>query len=192
MSRDYVKSSSKKNKRSSKSKPQPKQIKRLPWFIFGLLTGLSFVFGSAMKDWTNELLKETAPSLVKKQPVKKKEQKKSDVRFDFYTILPEMEVVVPDRKTATITDKSLPRIEQSGTYILQTGSFKTMKDADKLKAKLALLGFNPSIQTVTINNKDTWHRVRVGPFDNLAKLNNARTKLSENKIASVLLKIRGQ
>ena len=190
MSRDYVKSSSKKNKRSSKSKPQPKQIKRLPWFMFGLVTGLSFVFGSAMKDWTNELLKETAPSLVKKQPAKKKEQKKSDVHFDFYTILPEMEVVVPDRKTATITDKSLPRIEQSGTYILQTGSFKTMKDADKLKAKLALLGFNPSIQTVTINNKDTWHRVRVGPFDNLAKLNNARTKLSENKIASVLLKIR--
>lgn len=190
MSRDYVKSGNKKNKRSSKSKPQPKQVKRLPWFIFGLLTGLSFIYGNTMKDWANELLKEAAPSLVKKQPAKKKEQKKPDVRFDFYTVLPEMEVVVPDRKTATITDKSLPQVEQPGTYILQTGSFKTMKDADKLKAKLALLGFNPSIQTVTINNKDTWHRVRVGPFDNLAKLNNARTKLSENKIASVLLKIR--
>lgn len=192
MSRDYVKSSSKKTKRSSKSKPQPKQIKRLPWFIFGLLTGLSFIFGNTMKDWVNEILKETAPSLVKKIPGKKTQQKKTDVKFDFYTILPEMEVVVPDRKTATITDKSLPQVEQPGTYVLQTGSFKKIKDADKLKAKLALLGFSPSIQTVTINNKDTWHRVRVGPFDNLAKLNNARTKLSENKISSVLLKIRGQ
>ncbi|MDH5435285.1 MAG: SPOR domain-containing protein [Gammaproteobacteria bacterium] len=191
MSRDYVKSSSKKKKRTSKTQHQSSPVRRLPWFVFGLITGLSLIFGGQIKEWGNDVLKETAPSLVKKQ-VAIKEQKKSDVRFDFYTILPEMEVVVPDRKTATITDKSLPKIDQPGTYILQTGSFKAMQDADKLKARLALLGFSPSIQTVTINNKDTWHRVRVGPFDHLDQLNNARLKLSENNIDSVLLKVRTQ
>jgi len=190
MSRDYVKSSSKKNKRSSKKPIQSKQIRRLPWFIFGLVTGLSFIFAGTMKEWASGFISQTTPALVIKQAPEKEEQKKSDVRFDFYTVLPEMEVVVPDRKTATITDKSLPQVEAPGTYILQTGSFKDIKDADQLKARLALLGFNPSIQTVTINNKDTWHRVRIGPFENLAQLNSARTKLSENNIASVLLKVR--
>ncbi|MBW1945091.1 MAG: SPOR domain-containing protein, partial [Deltaproteobacteria bacterium] len=47
------------------------------------------------------------------------------------------------------------------------------------KQKLMGLGFKCEIQTVSINNKDTYHRVRVGPFADLEALDESRQKLGE-------------
>ena len=191
MSRDYVRSPSKKNKRSAPpKKSEPKQIRRLPWFILGLLTGLSFIYADVVKKQVDEFLKENTAIASKQKTEPKADKKDNDVKFDFYTVLPEMEVVVPERKTASISEKSTPAVEENGTYIIQAGSFKDLKDADSLRAKLTLLGFTPSIQTVTINGNDTWHRVRIGPYTDLAKLNNARSSLKDNNINSVLMKVR--
>jgi cell division protein FtsN len=49
-------------------------------------------------------------------------------------------------------------------YYVQAGSFQNVGDAEKLKARLALSGFEASLQTVAIPEKGTWHRVRLGPF----------------------------
>jgi cell division protein FtsN len=54
----------------------------------------------------------------------------------------------------------------AGTYYLQAGSFQNVGDAEKLKAKLALSGFEASLQTVNIPDKGVWHRVRLGPYSN--------------------------
>lgn len=112
-------------------------------------------------------------------------------RFDFYTILPEMEVPVPEDEITGKDREGVPQVEAPGTYLLQAGSFRTLEQADQLKAKLALLGLQATIQTVTINNKETWHRVRVGPFTDLNALNSARARLKENNLDAILLRVSG-
>ena len=76
-----------------------------------------------------------------------------------------------------------------GPYILQAGSFQRLEEADSLKASLALLGVEANIQTVTVD-RNTWHRVRVGPYDNLAKLKRVRGRLTRNQIDTVTLQER--
>lgn len=112
-------------------------------------------------------------------------------RFDFYTILPEAEVVVPEREITGKPREGIRQVEAPGTYLLQAGSFRTLQQADQLKAKLALLGLQADIQTVTINNSETWHRVRVGPFNDLNALNTARVRLKENQLDAILLRVKG-
>lgn len=110
-------------------------------------------------------------------------------RFDFYTILPEMEVVVPEQEITGKQREGVRQVEAPGTYLLQVGSFRTLQQADQLKAKLALLGLQAGIQTVTISERETWHRVRVGPFKDLNALNTARARLKENQIDAILLRV---
>ncbi len=112
-------------------------------------------------------------------------------RFDFYTILPEMEVPVPEQEITGQPREGVPQVEAPGTYLLQVSAFRTRQQADQLKAKLALLGLQSDIQTVTINNTETWHRVRVGPFSDLKALNTARARLKENQLDAILLRVGG-
>ena len=51
------------------------------------------------------------------------------------------------------------------SYYLQAGSFQNADEAEKLKAKLALSGFEATLQTVSIPDKGVWHRVRLGPYN---------------------------
>jgi cell division protein FtsN len=112
-------------------------------------------------------------------------------RFDFYTILPEMEVIIPEQEIKGEPEQGVKQVKQPGTYFLQAGSFRNASQADRFKAELALLGLETSIQKVTINNKDTYHRVRVGPYHDLDELNKARRILSSKGIESTLVKIKG-
>lgn len=110
-------------------------------------------------------------------------------RFDFYTLLPELEVVIPEGDY-TVKDQDTERpapVEQPGSYILQAGSFRKFEEADRMKATLALLGVHAHIQRVQVNN-DTWHRVRIGPYDNLKTLNEVRARLREHNIETMLVK----
>ena len=68
--------------------------------------------------------------------------------------------------------------------ILQAGSFSSVNDAENLKAKLALLGLEASIQTATIPDKGLWYRVRVGPYKNAGEMNHARNFMKQNGVDS--------
>ncbi len=59
-----------------------------------------------------------------------------------------------------------------------------------MKASLALLGIQAEIQKVTINNKETYHRVRSGPYHSSQQINKIRTQLQKNRIKSLLIKLR--
>ncbi|MHB8472212.1 MAG: SPOR domain-containing protein [Gammaproteobacteria bacterium] len=111
-------------------------------------------------------------------------------RFDFYTILPKMEVVVPEESIKGKSKGGVVQVEQPGTYYLQAGSFRALDQADHLKAQLALLGLHAGIETVTVNKNEAWHRVRVGPYKNLDELNRARALLKENNMTAVLVKLK--
>jgi cell division protein FtsN len=112
-------------------------------------------------------------------------------RFDFYNLLPEMEVIVPEQEVqGAATHEGVRQVEQPGTYLLQAGSFRNHQQADQLRAKLALLGLETSIQSVSIDSKQAWHRVRVGPFKNLRDLNAARSLLKKNGVDAILIRLK--
>ena len=131
-----------------------------------------------------------------------------DPVFDFYTLLPEAEVVLPDLEAISVTGTtpasisgskpgvsvSAPGLEPTVTghtrYLLQAGSFRSEKDAERLRANLILSGLSPRISKVSVNGGETWHRVQIGPFDDQGSLDNARSILAEQKIDSLLLRLK--
>ncbi len=109
---------------------------------------------------------------------------KDDTRFDYYDILPNTGNSAND---VNIKPDDVPVAIK--TYYLQIGSFQTEEDADNLKAKLALQGFEAAIQTATIPDKGTWHRVRVGPFNNLDSISKTKEDLINNGFSADLIKV---
>ncbi len=112
------------------------------------------------------------------------EQAEPEDKFDFYTILPKTESTVTEEEIAQtdITTKT-------ENYFLQVGSFKSESDADNLKANLALQGFEAIVQTATIPEQGTWHRVRVGPLKNIDAINKIRSELLANNFKADLIKV---
>jgi cell division protein FtsN len=111
-------------------------------------------------------------------------------KFDFYTILPgsESKVSTDDVK---IKDEQ-PQPVMQYTYYLQVGAFQTEEEADNMKAKLALQGFEALVQTATIPDKGVWHRVRVGPLANLDEINKAKNDLTNNGFKTDLIKVNNE
>jgi hypothetical protein len=108
--------------------------------------------------------------------------------FDFYKILPEMEIKVPDWEISSPERKETSEFGQ-GTYVLQVGSFKQHADADRAKAELALRGIRAKIHRVVINGQDVWYRVHVGPYSDLTSIRAMRAKLIESGNDFILLEI---
>ena len=73
-------------------------------------------------------------------------------------------------------------------FFLQVGSFQKAADADNLKAKLALTGLYANVQEVSIPEKGTMHRVRVGPFRDPDEMNRARALLAQNGVQASVIK----
>ena len=109
-------------------------------------------------------------------------------RFDFYKILPGSEEATPEKpakesgKGSTGTGKE--------AFFLQAGSFQNAPDADNLKARLALLGVEASIETTSLPDKGVWHRVRIGPYTSVEELNRTRDTLKQNGVQTTLVKAR--
>jgi cell division protein FtsN len=110
-------------------------------------------------------------------------------RYDFFTVLPEMEVVVPEQEVekSQATGQPADPAQAAGSYILQVGSFQARPDAEQMKAKLALLGMVAQIQTVAVK-ETTWHRVRVGPVSGARQADEMRRLLADNGIDSLVLR----
>ena len=75
------------------------------------------------------------------------------------------------------------------TYLLQVGSFRRNEDADRLKAQLALLGFEAKVERARINAKDTRYRVRSGPYRDTQAVDKARQRLVENGFNGIVIRI---
>ena len=104
-------------------------------------------------------------------------------RFTYYDILPGTEQPVTEQEI-----KQAPQGSKD-QYFLQAGSFQTETDANNLKAKLALMGVEATIQSATVPDKGVWHRVRVGPFNEIEEMNKSRTTLTQNGIQPSLIKV---
>jgi cell division protein FtsN len=173
-------------RKNSRNKAQQKSLPWGPMF-------LSFAVGAFAMFLLH--LKDNVPA---EQPRKVIAEEKSSTKhveptFDFYTLLPEMEVVVNTPKQTTVVTSPVQKTPESVStekvsYLIQVGSFRNASDADGFKAKLALLGIESKVQTVTIDNKDTWHRVQIGPISGREKADALQSQLKQNEIKSLLMR----
>jgi cell division protein FtsN len=108
-------------------------------------------------------------------------------QYDFYQMLPNFEVVVPEKEVVMPRDAP-ESAEKTGAYVLQAGSYRKFEDADRVRAQLALQGIESNVQRVAIDS-DTWHRVRIGPISDPKELNRIRTRLKEAEVDFLVVRV---
>ena len=109
-------------------------------------------------------------------------------RYDFYEMLPNFEVVVPEKEAAVRRDLPAAPVEKAGSYVLQAGSYREFNEADRVRAQLALQGIESKVQRVSVDS-DTWHRVRIGPITDLKELNRIRDRLREADMDMLVIRV---
>ena len=115
-------------------------------------------------------------------------------KFDFYRILPGSEEPVTEKEI-----RERMRAKGGGqqeaakdVYFIQAGSFQNPAEADNQKARLAILGFESSVEPANLPDKGTWYRVRMGPYAKLDEINKVRQALAQNGIDASLIKVKDQ
>jgi cell division protein FtsN len=217
MARDY------KPRNRRKKKPSlPGYI----WLLSGLAIGLfiAFIiyldkqpeseknFGTAVQEELERIKQEKIQqpnqksNKTKATVASKKSSLPKEEKYNFYKLLPKLEVFIPEdetrppevktkKRTNTVPSKTSNSTSNnigSGKgkqYVLQVGSFKNLADAEKLKANLAFLGLEASIQHITIK-KQLWHRVRFGPYRDKQQLHRNQNLLKKNDINSNSMQIK--
>lgn len=193
--------------RDYKNRAQPKQVKPPTpgwvWLLVGLLMGafamglvwLKLDLSGPPSAWVGARPDNPPPGTTKPAVAKPT----ADVpavpapkpRFDFYTMLPKMEVVVPDDELEPMPAGPAAAVAENGSYLVQIGSFRRTEDADRLKAQLALLGIETRVVTARISATDTRYRVRSGPYKGKAALDKARTQMASNGFQGIVIRAGG-
>ncbi len=161
------------------------------WIILlsGVLSGLLLAVFIYVKGWVPEPIQNTqqpVPGVAQEvvepvEDVSKTVSKKPD--YDFYSVLPEMEVVIPKEEL----EQQAARDSKEYSYILQVGSFKSRSDAEELKARIAFSGQIAHIQEIDVNGTQ-YHRVRVGPFDSSREADKQKRQLEQGGHKPLVLK----
>jgi cell division protein FtsN len=190
--------------------PHRKSMPGYIWLLSGLAIGLFVAFlvyldkqpatdvsfGTAVKHELAKI-KHKPSEPTTNNAADKTEQPKQDShkpKFNFYTILPELEVLIPEdeirppEKDAETTSKN-SKTQKGKQFILQAGSFRNREDAERLKASIALLGMEASIKQVSINGVN-WHRVRIGPVANSRDLYHNLNLLHHNDINAIAMELK--
>jgi cell division septation protein DedD len=78
----------------------------------------------------------------------------------------------PEPRRPPVTAESKPKapaatrvsLSQGGDYTIQVSSFQSLEQATELKGRLSKKGYVTYVQSVDLQDKGTWHRVRVGNY----------------------------
>ena len=181
MSRDYKHRTSRNTESSSREQTT---VPVWRWLLVFLVLG-GFV---ASLLWLKSKVSSTIPNAVVSKP------KKQPLKYEFYNVLPEREVIIPEYQIETQKRLERQRVKQSSgkpqaseQYMIQAGAFEIYREADKRKAQLILMGQNAYLEKAIMDGK-TWHRVKIGPFSSLNKADSVRKLLAEESIQSVIMK----
>jgi cell division protein FtsN len=189
VSKDYKKADRKPGSRGSGGS-------LLVGILIGLVLGLSIALGVAWyinKMPSPFMTRPAPPAKTGAKSDAKAEDKLARAvpdgkpRFDFYKILPGDGQPAAHQPPADAQKASTAA--ERDAFFLQAGSFQSATDADNLKARLALIGVEATIQTAAVPDKGTWHRVRIGPYANVEALNSVRDVLKQNGYDTALIKV---
>lgn len=170
--------------------------------ITGLIIGfVVFLFYLGTKDSKPDKTQPVSQSDQSTRPDKTQSEQNSDEaknkqaeikpepqnpQFEFYTVLTEREVVVPDHEIDTRSREERVGQVRATLYHLQAGSYKDFKEADQLRAKLALMGIESRIEKAKVGNV-TWHRIKMGPYARMKSVDIIRSRLRTDGIDSIVI-----
>jgi cell division protein FtsN len=190
-----------KNSNSSSSKFGP----MLTGIIFGVLLGLLMAGGVAWyvltknpRSFASEEptarvkpmveLKQKEAAADKTAPSEKAKPTDAEAKpqYEFYKVLTETKSEnAPNAEP--VASVAAPGATKEAN-VLQAGAFQKQDDAEKLKAKLAMLGVEATIQSANVPDKGLWFRVRLGPFANANEMNKVAATLKQNGLSSTPLR----
>lgn len=203
-----------------KPTPAPGWAWLLVGLLIGLFVGFLIYLDKAVpvsekKAVSNltEAKPQAPPNKKKPDTVEENKKESKELSFSFYNELPRRAIDAPAHeleqkiiqqpkinrpnpvnkaKTETAQSSVLTKSQPAqSTYILQVGSFRSPDEAESLKARLAFMGLQATIQPVTVNKNQRWIRVRVGPFPSFKQAEQVQTRLKRNNITAMLLKLSG-
>ncbi len=220
MARTAAQSSSRRRapaKGATARRSQPKQAReglRVPGWLWGLV---GLVAGFALAQYFQESAPPMATLMPKPasqaqapssaapsssgKPQAPAQDEAQMPTFEFYTLLPESEVVAPKveayqstpRPSADANDKpdagQAAKAAGGGSFMLQAASFKNVADAKRLAGRLQNLGLLAKITAVKANGDQTWHRVQVGPYEDTRELSRAQDLMVTQGIEPLMIKL---
>ena len=165
--------------RTKASRPSASPVPAWQWFGAGMISGvflcLLLWLAGQQPEVTQRVdaLSEAIGGPVQQSPA-----------FDFYELLPEQTVEINVDKA----DIAAARVNETmDRYLLQAGSFKLAKDADRRRGELILLGLDANVEEIKGDN-GRWFRVYIGPFESRSRLAKARSLTAQQGIDTLLLK----
>ena len=72
-------------------------------------------------------------------------------------------------------------------YVLQVGAYSTREDAERQRAKVALIGQEAHVDERVVNGR-TLYRVRVGPFTSAQQAEQTQKLLGDNGVQTALMR----
>jgi len=200
--------------------PAKKNVPGWVWLVCGLAIGGFLVFLATLEPGGDEIKRTKEPPQAKQQAKPKPKpqgEQPPKPKYDFYTLLPESEVILPpetkepEAPAKAVTPEQAAKLDEeralaalSGQvppppptvakapvtqFFLQAGSFRKQVEADKVRAQIILLGQDVRVERVTVR-EEPWFRVLVGPFTTREQLNLAQKTLAGSGYKNLLLQQR--
>lgn len=196
--------------------PARKPVPGWIWLVCGLVIGGFLVMLANLEPGRDEVRR--APTEARRstpQPTPAQPAQQNKPKYEFYTLLPESEVVVPptaqpqpptaqpvvsaeeaaridrERAEAALAGKTPPpppvvaTAPSQSQLFLQAGAFRQNADADRVRAQILLLGQNARVESGKVRD-ELWHRVLVGPFANREQLAAAQKDLAAAGFGNLL------
>jgi cell division protein FtsN len=159
------------------------------YLVFGLGVGMAVAYiyyeGFEMPQPRPAKIQPAPPGKPAPPPVVTEEPAEAGITFDFYEMLPELDVEVFSDEAVPARKPVLPaRVKTPGIYILQAGSFSTLNDAKKREGEIALLGVSADIKKGDANGR-TVYRVYTRPLETTDDVNRLSVLLNENGIETL-------
>jgi len=202
--------------------PSKKPVPGWVWLICGLVIGGFVMFLMNLEPGGDEIQRDKETAKAKEQPKRPASGSGQQVKpkYDFYTLLPESEVIVPPETPkpeeptpppTPVTPEEASKIDAERAeaalngqvppppptvakapamqFFLQAGSFRQKAEAEKVRARIILLGQDVRVENVTVRD-EVWYRVLVGPYADRDQLGNAQKTLSASGYSNLLLQQR--
>ena len=180
-----------------------KKLRGGAWLVVGLLLGAALMYGAQLYLYKDGKPFRGLAGLVDSgtKAVSRKDESRPEPqaerppkpKLDFYTILPEYETVLPEPKPKPARKTAKPEpgeTDATFVYVLQAASYVRLDDADRLKARLTLNGFEAHIEKIIIQGKGEYFRVRLGPYATIEALDAASDRLVELGINAMRIKVK--
>jgi cell division protein FtsN len=177
---------------------RPLELGKMREFFMGALVGIVLAGGGTVFIMNNrhdagahEKIEAPRPDPHRKAPADPEGtgMAAAGEKYDFYEMLPNFEVVVPEKDKEVKRDlPATAKVERPGVYVLQAGSYRNEADADRVRAQLSMQGIDAKVQRVAVD-ADVWHRVRIGPITKLDDLNKLRKQLQAADVDALVIRV---